>query len=539
MYPDPKSRSQKLYDRALTSLPGGNTRTTVFMKPYPIYAARGEGCRVFDVDGNEYIDCINNFTSLIHGHAHPALVAAATRQLALGSAFGLPTESEIDLAELLASRLPSVEQVRFTNSGTEAVMMALKAARAFTGRPKIAKCEGAYHGSYDYAEVSLDPTPEAWGRNAPVSVAYAKGTPDNVLADVVTIPFNDAEAAVSLIREHGAELACVLVDPMPNRAGLAPADKAYLEALRRVTREVGALLIFDEVITFRLGYRGAQGFWNIDPDLTTLGKIIGGGFPVGAVGGKREFMAVFDPSSGKPALPHGGTFSANPVTMRAGIAAMELLDDAAFARLDTIGEAVRGGIDDAFRRHGVPGRTVGLGSLLKIHFADRPVRDYRSAYLTEQEAQRQAIFNRGLLNRGRAGGGLRIDGIVDADDRSRYRYHRHGGVGCPRRGRGLGLTAFPSSQTFCQQERMSTKIDPITRSVVQHRLSSIVKEMGEAMLRTSYSQILNSSRDFSLAICDTSGRLIAQADHSRCMSARCPGRRWWSRSGSRTSRRAT
>ena len=400
MYPDSKSHSQKLYDRALSSLPGGNTRTTVFMTPYPIYAARGEGCRVWDVDGNEFIDCINNFTSLIHGHAHPILVEAATRQLALGSAFGLPTESEIELAELLASRLPSVDQLRFTNSGTEAVMMALKAARAFTGRPKIAKCEGAYHGSYDYAEVSLDPTPEAWGRNAPVSVAYARGTPDNVLADVVTIPFNDVESAVSLIREHGRELACVLVDPMPNRAGLAPADKGYLEALRSVTREVGALLIFDEVITFRLGFRGAQGLWNIDPDLTTLGEIIGGGFPVGAVAGHKEFMAVFDPRSGKPALPHGGTFSANPVTMRAGLAAMELLDEAAFARLDAIGEAVRSGIDEAFRRTGVPGRAVGLGSLLKIHFADRPIRDYRSAYMTEQEAQRQAVFNRGLLNRG-------------------------------------------------------------------------------------------------------------------------------------------
>jgi glutamate-1-semialdehyde 2,1-aminomutase len=400
MYPDPTSRSLQLYDRALSSLPGGNTRTTVYMKPYPIYAARGEGCRVWDVDGNAYIDCINNFTSLIHGHAHPHLIEAATKQLAIGSAFGLPTESEVELAELIAQRLPSVEQVRFTNSGTEAVMMALKAARAFTGRPKIAKCEGAYHGSYDYAEVSLDPTPEQWGGNAPVSVAYAKGTPDNVLADVITIPFNDPEAAVSLIREHGAELACVLVDPMPNRAGLAPADMAYLEALRRITREVGALLIFDEVITFRLGYRGAQGLWGIDPDLTTLGKIIGGGFPVGAVAGHQEFMAVFDPRSGKPALPHGGTFSANPVTMRAGLAAMELLDAAAFARLDAIGDAVRSGIDEAFRKSSVPGGTVGLGSLLKIHFADHPVRDYRSAFLTEQETKRQTAFHRAMLNRG-------------------------------------------------------------------------------------------------------------------------------------------
>jgi glutamate-1-semialdehyde 2,1-aminomutase len=400
MYPDPQSRSKALYDRAVASLPGGNSRTTVFMSPYPIYAARGEGCRVWDVDGNVFIDCINNFTSLIHGHAHPRLVEAATRQIALGTAFGLPTESEIDLAELLASRLPAVDQLRFANSGTEAVMMALKAARAFTGRPKIAKCEGAYHGAYDYAEVSLDPTPDAWGRNAPVSVAYAKGTPENVLADVVTIPFNDPEAAVSLIREHGAELAGVLVDPMPNRAGLVPADRAYLEALRAVTRETGALLIFDEVITFRLGYHGAQGLWEIDPDLTTLGKIMGGGFPVGAIGGRAEVMAVFDPRHGKPALPHGGTFSANPVTMRAGLAAMELLDEAAFTRLDALGDAVRDGINTAFRKHGVPGRAVGLGSLLKIHFSEREIRDYRSAYITAQEACRQAVFNRGLLDRG-------------------------------------------------------------------------------------------------------------------------------------------
>src|SRR4051812_43397291 len=326
MYPDPQSASRAMYDRALASLPGGNTRTTVFMKPYPIYAARGEGCRVWDLDGNEYIDCINNFTSLIHGHAHPALVEAARRQLTLGSAFGLPTESEIDLAELLASRLAAVDQVRFCNSGTEAVMMALKAARAFTGRPKIAKCEGAYHGSYDYAEVSLDPTPEAWGGNAPVSVAYARGTPDNVLADVIIIPFNDAEAAVSLIREHGSELAAVLVDPMPNRAGLAPADKSYLEALRSITRDIGALLIFDEVITFRLGYRGAQGLWEIDPDLTTLGKIIGGGFPVGAVAGRKEFMAGFDPKHGQPAPPPGGALFPQPHTMRPGRGGVELLD---------------------------------------------------------------------------------------------------------------------------------------------------------------------------------------------------------------------
>jgi glutamate-1-semialdehyde 2,1-aminomutase len=327
-------------------------------------------------------------------------VEAACRQAALGSAFGMPTEAEIDLAELICSRVDSIRQVRFTNSGTEAVMMGLKAARAFTGRPKIAKCEGAYHGSYDYAEVSLDPTPDSWGQNAPASVAYAKGTPQKVLEDVVTIPFNDIDGAVSIIRAHGPELACVLIDPMPNRAGLVPADRAYIEALREVAHEIGALLIFDEVITFRLGYSGAQGIWGVDPDLTTLGKIIGGGFPVGAIGGRAEVMAVFDPTEGKPALPHGGTFSANPVTMRAGLAAMELLDAAAFERLDAIGDRVRDGIDEAFHRQGVPGGTVGLGSLLKIHFTDRPVRDYRSAQLNEAEMKRQAAFNMALVNEG-------------------------------------------------------------------------------------------------------------------------------------------
>ena len=399
-YPSESSRSKALFERAQASMPGGNTRTTVYMKPYQIYAARGEGCRVIDVDGVARIDCINNFTSLIHGHAHPAIVEAACAQMRLGSAPGLPTESEIDLAELLKGRVASVDQLRFSNSGTEAVMTALKAARAFTGRAKIAKVEGAYHGTYDFAEVSLETKPEHWRQGPPPSVAYAKGTPQSVLDEVVTIPFNDIDGAVSLIRAHGAELACVLLDPMPNRAGLVPADRAYVQALREVTREVGALLIFDEVISFRLGHGGAQPFWGVEADLTAFGKIMGGGFPIGATGGSREVMAVFDPSRGKPDLPHGGTFSANPLAMVGGTVAMELLDEAAFARLDAIGERVRQGINEMFARHGVAGCAVGMGSLLKIHFTDRPVRDFRSAQPSAEGAARAAAFFRALLNEG-------------------------------------------------------------------------------------------------------------------------------------------
>jgi glutamate-1-semialdehyde 2,1-aminomutase len=418
MYPDFASRSNAIYQRAVKYLPGGNTRTTVYMKPYPIYAARGKGSRVWDADGVSRIDCINNFTSLIHGHCHPSLIEAAMKQLELGTAFGMPTESEVDLAELLCNRVGSVEEIRFSNSGTEAVMLALKAARAFTGRPKIAKCEGAYHGTYDYAEVSLDTTPESWTQGPPASVAYARGTPKGVTDDVITIPFNDIDGAVSVIQAHAQDLACVMVDPMPNRAGLVPADKAFLQALREVTCEIGALLLFDEVIAFRLGYAGAQGIWGIGADLTTFGKIIGGGFPVGATGGRRDVMAVFDPTKGKPALPAGGTFSANPVSMRAGIASMELLEHAAFARLDAMGETVRQGIDEAFRSEGADGRTTGLGSLLKVHMTDKPVHDYRSAHLDAAGQKRLASFVSSMLDHGvlMASNGLMALSTVMSDD---------------------------------------------------------------------------------------------------------------------------
>jgi glutamate-1-semialdehyde 2,1-aminomutase len=399
-YPDDSPKSAALYQRALKSLPGGNTRTTVYFMPFPLYAQRGKGCRVWDVDGASRIDCINNFTAGIHGYGHPAITEAVSRQLSLGTAFGMPTSSEIDLAELLCERVPSVERVRFMNSGTEAVMMALKAARARTGRSKIAKCEGAYHGSYDYAEVSLDPSPATWGENRPVSVAYAQGTPRGVLDDVIVIPFNDADAAAELLRPHRADLAAILVDPMPSRAGLAPADPAFIQSLRALADDSGSLLIFDEVISFRLGYNGAQTLWGTRADLTCFGKIIGGGFPVGAVGGRADVMSVFDPRSGKPVLPHGGTFSANPVTMSAGLASMQLLTPTAFAHLQQLGDQLRTAVTRQFRAKGIAGGTTGGGSLLQIYIGDRHIRDYRSAYLDADATRRMTLFFHGLLDHG-------------------------------------------------------------------------------------------------------------------------------------------
>ena len=398
-YPDGLSESRRIFERARKVMPGGNTRTTVFIDPFPIYAARGEGCRVWDVDGNVYYDCINNFTAMIHGYSQPEVIAAVAEQMPSGSAFGAPTVSEIELAELLVERLASVEHIRFANSGTEAVMMAIKAARAHTGRPRIVKIEGAYHGSYDFAEVSLDSSPANWG-DLPVSTAYAKGTPQGVLEDVLVVPLNDVEVLQAVFAEHGESIAGILIDPMPNRAGLIPARKDYLEAAAEIARAAGALVIFDEVISFRLGHSGAQGLWGSTPDLTALGKIIGGGFPVGAVGGRAEVMAVFDPTRGKPALPHGGTFTANPITMRAGLAAMRALTPESFAHLDRIGKRMRVGINASLRDHGLEGQCVGLGSLFKVHFTARPITDYRSIYPGPDERSKLDAFHKGLLGRG-------------------------------------------------------------------------------------------------------------------------------------------
>ncbi len=399
---EPSSKSAELFARAQGVLPGGNSRTTVYMAPYPPYAAAGEGCWITDVEGDRRLDCLNNYTALIHGHAHPTIVEAATRRLAQGASFPLPTPEEVDLAALLCERLPSAERVRFTNSGSEAVMIALKGARAFTGRPKIAKFEGAYHGSYDYAEVSLASIPETWGSlAAPASTAYSRGTPPAVLEDVVVLPFNHAGHAVTRIEREAGHLAAVLVDPVPNRVGLVPARAEFLQALREVTRAHGIVLIFDEVISFRVGYHGAQGALGVTPDMTTLGKIIGGGFPVGAVAGRADVMSVFDPTrGGPPAAPHGGTFNANPVTMAAGLAAMRLLTPDAYARLADLGAKLRASLEDCFKQAGVPGRVTGLGSLFRLHPMDRELTDYRSTRATPAEAERLVRLVRRLMEHG-------------------------------------------------------------------------------------------------------------------------------------------
>ena len=395
------SKSAALYQRALKSLPGGVSRNTVLRSPHPLYADHGAGCRVTDIEGVERVDFANNMAALVHGHAHPAIVQGVCEQIARGTAFTLATEVEVRYAELLCARTPSFEKLRFVNSGTEAVMGTLKAARAFTGRPKIAKVEGAYHGLYDYAEVSQTSKPETWGSvDHPSSNPVSHGTPAAALADVVVIPFNDPARARAILDEHRGELACVLLDLMPHRVGLKPADADFVRCLREWTEADGALLVFDEVITYRLEYSGAQSWYDVTPDLTAMGKAIGGGFPVGALAGRAEVMDVMNPLAERVLFPHSGTYSANPVTMTAGLIAMELFDEAAVQKVNALARRAMEGIQEAIRESGVAACVTGGGSMFRLHFKAEPPRNYREAFMSADENRRLKVMLDHLFDSG-------------------------------------------------------------------------------------------------------------------------------------------
>ncbi len=342
----PRLKSDELYARALACLPGGNSRTTVFVSPHPPYAARGQGCVLTDADGHELLDLQGNYTVLVHGHGRREIVEAASSALRDGSCFGLPTADEVELAQELSERVPSAERWRFANSGSEAVMMALRLARFHTGRPLILRFDGCYHGTYDGA-----------------LMPGAPGVPPAVSEQVLSVPVGDADAVATAFEEHGARIACVLFDAMPNRAGLVPASPEFVRWLRQETERRGILLLLDEVITFRIAPGGIQSLYGLRPDITTLGKLIGGGLPIGAIGGRAEVMSGFDPRA-PDHLAHGGTFSANPVSMRAGLASLRLLTAEEIERINGYGDRLR-------RELGKQGwRVTGRGSLLRIHGQD-------------------------------------------------------------------------------------------------------------------------------------------------------------------------
>ena len=389
-------RSRALHAQAEACLPGGDTRSGNHFPPYPTCFERGQGSYLVDVDGHEVLDFTFNSTSLIHGHAHPAIVQAIQAQAPRGTAWNGPNQSLLQLAQLLCARVPSLEVVRFCNSGTEANMHALKAARAFTGRDRILKMHGAYHGTYEGVELNLDASVP------PRAVPATAGIPRNAADNVLLATFNDRESAARMIRAHRHELAAVVVTPILTRPSLGLPAAGYLDFLRQVTRDNNVLLVFDEVISLRVAPGGAQGWYGVVPDLTAMAKIIGGGLPVGAFGGRADIMRVFadgDP----PSAVHAGTFNGNPLSMAAGLAAMELLTPGAHQALAARGQRLRDGLQRAAERRHLALEVTSAASLVSL---DLPPAVRADPLQSAAGAELLRLLHLALLTRGIKTSGL-------------------------------------------------------------------------------------------------------------------------------------
>ncbi len=370
--------SARRFAEAAEVLPGGNTRTVLHYDPFPLSIGRGEGCRLWDVDGHEYVDFLGEFTAGVYGHSHPIIRDAIVAALGRGLNLSGPGRAEAELARLICARFPSIELVRFTNSGTEANLIALAAATVFTGRRKILVFRGAYHGGV---------------------LTFARGaSPVNVPHEFVLATYNDSGEAAQLIGERGQEMAAILVEPMLGAGGCIPGDPKFLAGLRRAASACGALLIFDEVMTSRLSAGGRQAILDIRPDLTTLGKYLGGGMSFGAFGGRRDVMALFDPRRAD-ALPHAGTFNNNVLTMAAGIAGLtSVFTPAAADALSARGERLREGLNARCREHDAPLQFTGVGSLMNVHPASRPIRNPADAASGDELIRDLFFFD--MLERG-------------------------------------------------------------------------------------------------------------------------------------------
>ena len=386
-------RSSRLFHRALELLPGGvdsPVRAFKAVGAEPVFIRRASGSRIEDVDGNEYIDYVMSWGPLIHGHAPRGLIRTLERAARAGTSYGAPSPLEVELAARVRQLMPSVERVRFVNSGTEAAMSAVRVARAATKRDRIIKFEGCYHGHADAFLV------QAGSGALTLGVPTSPGVTRGAAADTVLASYNDLESVHRAFDAHRGEIAAIIVEPIAGNMGLVPPADGFLAALREVADAHGALLVFDEVISgFRASPGGAQALAGVRPDLTILGKIIGGGLPVGAYGGRADLMALVSPAG---PVYQAGTLSGNPLAMAAGLWSLDRLTSKLYRDLAALGRRLAAGLAGAARDAGVPLQVNAFGSLLTPFFSDRPVRDYRSA--TGADTNRYARFFRGMLERG-------------------------------------------------------------------------------------------------------------------------------------------
>jgi len=388
------TRSQELFDRAQEVIPGGvNSPVRAFRSVggKPLFVQRGHGSRIWDVDGKEYIDYVGSWGPLIFGHRPPEIVQALNKVLEVGTSFGAPTELEVEIAELITTIFPSVEKVRLVNSGTEATMSAIRLARGFTGRDRIIKFDGCYHGHGDSLLV------HAGSGVATLGLPDSPGVPKSLAELTTVLPFNDGNALQSEFDRRGSEIACVIVEPVAGNMGCVAPRAGYLELLRELTKRSGSILLFDEVMTgFRVALGGAQQLYGIQADLTTLGKIIGGGLPVGAYGGRGEIMNRVAPAG---PVYQAGTLSGNPLAVSAGLATLKRLQKhSPYEKLETLGARIERGLIDAASRAGVPARVNRVGSMYTLFFTDRDVTDFESA--KSSDTRRFNEFFHSMLDQG-------------------------------------------------------------------------------------------------------------------------------------------
>ena len=390
-------QSGRHFEAAKNWLPGGETRKASYFTPYPTFMEKGEGCYLYDCDCNKYIDMQNNYTSLVHGHAHPRVNEAAKSQMEKGVVLGSAAEIQHRHAEHLCNRIPCVETVRYGNSGTEATMCAMRLARGFTGKEGILKMDGGYHGMHDYAQVNIFPEFKEEGLPEPWAEPWI---PRNLLKDIYIAPYNDLETVKDILEKHKDQIAAVIVEPMFSAGGMFLPEPGYLKGMRELTERYGVLLILDEVMMFRLQYGGLHTLSGIKPDIVALGKIIGGGFPVGAIGGRRDIMELFSPDHPHPIF-HSGTFNGNNITLEAGLATLKLYDEAAVERINSLGDRLREGFEKAIQNFGIKGQLTGMGSLMTVHWReDKPktARDTFQGLLTAWDLA--GLFHLEMLNRG-------------------------------------------------------------------------------------------------------------------------------------------
>jgi glutamate-1-semialdehyde 2,1-aminomutase len=399
----PKSRAYT--QKASQYMPGGDTRNRSFYKPYPFVTGFAKGYINRDLDGNEYVEYLNNFSSLIHGHGFDPIIEAVTRQMNRDPGTGCPDEAQYELAKTICERSPAIERIRFNNSGSEATLFAMRAARCFTKKEGFIRIDGGYNGCHDYASVNA--TPDFAAKGMP-SRKLDPGIPAGVAESIYPVPYNDIDAMETVLKAHADKIAGIIMEPIPGTGGLIQPLPGYLKAVRALATKYDVLLVFDEVIMYRLNEAGYHAIADVKPDLICLGKIIGGGLPVGAFGGREDIMKMFDPSGENQAIGHSGTFSGNPVVMAAGKASLDGLPQAEIDRINTLGDKLRAGITQAFTETGIVGRGVGIGSLVGVAFIEREYPNVKEtmmamgAKVKALNALHIAMLNRGYYyaNRG-------------------------------------------------------------------------------------------------------------------------------------------